>query len=299
MIDYIFTRYGREQVCLLGAYTTFQTRAILRELGKVFGLPKEEIDLLVTSNLKDDKIQRQILHYSNLLQDFPNHLSIHAGGILISDVPINQYTATELPPKNFLTSQIDMHVAEKIGLFKLDILSQRGLGHIKECMEIVKENRNETINIHEIEQFKKDPRLADQIRHADTIGCFYIESPAIRQLLKKLRCDDYLTLVAASSIIRPGVSQSGMMKQYIYRYHHPEKFTYLHPKMEELLKETYVVMVYQEDVIKVSHHFAGLDLGEADVLRRAMSGKYRSHKAFEKIRDNFFDNCKQKDTMMN
>lgn len=302
MIDYIFTRYGYDHVCLLGAYTTFQPQAILRELGKVFGLPKEEIDQLGGNSLTDDKIQKQIRFYSGQLKDFPNHLSIHAGGMLISDQPINQYTVTELPPKGFLTSQADMYVAEKIGLFKLDILSQRGLGHIKECMELVKENRNEVINIHEIEKFKKDQKLAEQIQNADTIGCFYIESPAMRQLLKKLRCDDYLTLVAASSIIRPGVAQSGMMKQYIYRYHNPDDFTYLHPKMEELLKETYGVMVYQEDVIKVAHHFAGLDLGEADVLRRAMSGKYRSHKEFEKIRDNFFDNCRQKgydDTLTN
>jgi DNA polymerase III alpha subunit len=113
----------------------------------------------------------------------------------------------------------------------------------------------------------------------------------MRQLLTKLRCDNYVTLVAASSIIRPGVSQSGMMKQYIYRFHNPDKFEYLHPKMEELLKETYGVMVYQEDVIKVAHHFAGLDMSEADVLRRAMSGKYRSHKQFEQIRQKFFDNC--------
>jgi DNA polymerase-3 subunit alpha len=161
-------------------------------------------------------------------------------------------------------------------------------------MQLVKENKNEIIDIHQVEKFKKDKTLAQQIRGADTIGCFYIESPAMRQLLKKLRCDDYLTLVAASSIIRPGVAQSGMMKQYIYRYHNPADFTYLHPKMEELLKETYGVMVYQEDVIKVAHHFAGLDMGEADVLRRAMSGKYRSHSEFEKIKRNFFNNCKQK-----
>ncbi|HEY0749581.1 MAG TPA: DNA polymerase III subunit alpha, partial [Chitinophagaceae bacterium] len=149
-----------------------------------------------------------------------------------------------------------------------------------------------SINIHEIEKFKKDEMVAAQIRQADTIGCFYIESPGMRQLLKKLRCDDYLTLVAASSIIRPGVSQSGMMKQYIYRFHHPHDFEYLHPKMKELLEETYGVMVYQEDVIKVAHYFAGLDMGEADVLRRAMSGKYRSRKAFEEIRAKFFANCK-------
>src|SRR4029078_10032480 len=176
--------------------------------------------------------------------------------------------------------------------YKIDILSQRGLGHIKETMELVRQNQNISINIHEIEKFKKDEKVAAQIRNADTIGCFYIESPGMRQLLKKLRCDDYITLVAASSIIRPGVSQSGMMKQYIYRFHNPDKFEYLHPRMKELLEETYGIMVYQEDVIKVAHHFAGLDMGEADVLRRAMSGKYRSRKAFDDIREKFFRNCK-------
>ena len=291
MIDYIFKRYGRDHVCLLGSYTTFQNRAILRELGKVFGLPKEEIDQLEGSALKDDKIQKQILKYGSLIKNFPDHLSIHAGGILISEEPIYTYTATELPPKGFYTSQVDMFIAEKIGLFKLDILSQRGLGHIKEAIELIAENKKVSVNIHDIEKFKKDENVAAQIRDADTIGCFYIESPGMRQLLKKLRCDDYLTLVAASSIIRPGVSQSGMMKQYIYRFHHPDDFEYLHPKMKELLEETYGVMVYQEDVIKVAHHFAGLDMGEADVLRRAMSGKYRSRKAFEEIRTKFFTNC--------
>jgi len=294
IIDYVFKRYGRDHVCLLGSYTTFQTRAILRELGKVFGLPKEEIDQLDSGNLKDDKIQRQIKFYGNLLRNFPNHLSIHAGGMLISDKPIYQYSATELPPKNFYTSQIDMFVAEKIGLFKLDILSQRGLGHIRDTMDLVKKNKNISINIHEIEKFKSDPKVADQIRKADTIGCFYIESPGMRQLLKKLECGDYLTLVAASSIIRPGVAQSGMMKQYIYRFHHPDDFEYLHPKMKDLLEETYGVMVYQEDVIKVAHHFGGLDLAEADVLRRAMSGKYRGRKQFEDIKAKFFVNCRHR-----
>ena len=293
VIDYIFKRYGKEHVCLLGSYTTFQWKAIIRELGKVFGLPKEEIDQLEGTSLKEDRIQKQILYYGSLIKNFPNHLSVHAGGILISEEPIFTFTATDLPPKNFYTSQIDMFIAEKVGLFKIDILSQRGLGHIKETMEIVQKNKRISIDIHEIEKFKKDKKVADQIRSADTIGCFYIESPGMRQLLKKLRCDDYITLVAASSIIRPGVSLSGMMKQYIHRYHNPNDFEYLHPKLKELLEETYGVMVYQEDVIKVAHHFAGLDMAEADVLRRAISGKYRSRDQFEKIRDRFFRNCKE------
>jgi DNA-directed DNA polymerase III PolC len=293
IIDYVFKRYGRDHVCLLGSYATFQSRAIIRELGKVFGLPKEEIDQLDSGNLKDDKIQRQINFYGSLLRNFPSHLSIHAGGLLISDRPIYQYTATELPPKNFYTSQIDMFVAEKIGLFKLDVLSQRGLGHIRDTIDLVQKNKQFSVDIHDIEKFKADPKVADQIRRADTIGCFYIESPGMRQLLTKLQCDDYLTLVAASSIIRPGVAQSGMMKQYIFRFHHPDEFEYLHPKMKELLRETYGVMVYQEDVIKVAHHFGGLDLAQADVLRRAMSGKYRGRKQFEDIKANFFKNCRE------
>ncbi|MDR7132089.1 DNA polymerase-3 subunit alpha [Algoriphagus sp. 4150] len=296
VIDYIFKRYGKEHVSLLGMYSTFQRRAVIRELGKVFGLPKEEIDQLVRGKdqpMNEDKIQRTILKYGGLLENFPNHLSIHPGGMLISEKPIYQYTVNELPPKGFCTAQIDMFLAEKIGLFKLDILSQRGLGHIKDTIALVKQNRGIDIDIHQVEKFMSDPKVAEQIRTADTIGCFYIESPAMRQLLTKLKCDDYLTLVAASSIIRPGVAQSGMMKQYIERFHDPEKIVYLHPKMKELLEETFGVMVYQEDVIKVAHHFAGLDMGEADILRRAMSGKYRSHNRFIEIRENFFKNCKE------
>jgi len=301
VIDYIFKRYGKEQVVLLGMYDTFQYRAVMRELGKVFGLPKAEIDKLsnaterdLTKVLSGDHIQKLILQYGKMMVNFPNHLSIHPGGMLISEAPIYQYCAVEMPPKGFATTQIDMFVAEKIGLYKLDILSQRGLGHIKDAIQLVKENREKDIDIHQVEKFKKDPQVAAQIRKADTIGCFYIESPAMRQLLKKLKCDDYITLTAASSIIRPGVSKSGMMKQYIYRFHHPGSFTYLHPKMEELLEETYGVMVYQEDVIKVAHHFAGLDMGEADILRRAMSGKYRGKKEIMRIRDKFFVNCKER-----
>lgn len=295
VIDYIFKRYGKDHVSLLGMYSTFQRRAVIRELGKVFGLPKEEIDQLVKGKdqpMNEDRIQRTILKYGKLLENFPNHLSIHPGGMLISEKPIYQYTVNELPPKGFCTAQIDMFLAEKIGLFKLDILSQRGLGHIKETIALVKHNRGIDVDIHRVEQFMSDPKVAEQIRKADTIGCFYIESPAMRQLLTKLKCDDYLTLVAASSIIRPGVSQSGMMKQYIERFHDPGKTVYLHPKMKELLEETYGVMVYQEDVIKVAHHFAGLDMGEADILRRAMSGKYRSHNRFNEIREKYFENCK-------
>ncbi|HEU5364877.1 MAG TPA: DNA polymerase III subunit alpha [Hanamia sp.] len=294
VIDYVFKRYGKKHVALLGMYATFQYRAVVRELGKVFGLPKEEIDALAAGNKAEDKIHEMILRYGKLIENFPNHLSIHPGGILISEEPITSYATVFMPPKGFPTVQLDMFVAENIGLYKLDVLSQRGLGHIKECLRLVRQNRGVDINIHAFQEFKNDARIREQIRTVNTIGCFYIESPAMRQLLLKLKCSDYVTLVAASSIIRPGVASSGMMRAYIERYHHPEHIDYIHPVMKELLKETFGVMVFQEDVIKVAHHFAGLDMGEADILRRAMSGKYRGNEEMLRIKAKFFANCKER-----
>jgi DNA polymerase-3 subunit alpha len=187
-----------------------------------------------------------------------------------------------------------MYVAESLGFEKLDILSQRGIGHIRDAVDIIRENRSIVVDVHEVEKFKKDQKVKAQLKRGETIGCFYIESPAMRGLLKKLKCDNYISLVAASSIIRPGVAKSGMMRQYIHRFHHPDQFDYLHPIMKEQLEETYGVMVYQEDVLKVCHHFAGLDLADADVLRRAMSGKFRGHKEMQRIVDKFFSNCKER-----
>jgi DNA polymerase-3 subunit alpha len=295
--DYIFKRYGKDHTALLGATSTFKDRSIYREFGKVFGLPKEEIDLLVHSPedamVKND-ITMLISTLAKQVVDFPNQRTIHAGGILISEEPITYYTALDLPPKGFPTTQWDMYLAEELGFEKLDILSQRGIGHIKEAVDIVLQNRGIKIDVHQVEQFCNDKIVKAQLKKGETIGCFYIESPGMRGLLKKLHCDNYITLVAASSIIRPGVSKSGMMREYIQRFHHPEKIKYLHPVMKEQLEETYGVMVYQEDVLKVAHHFAGLDLDEADILRRAMSGKFRSKTEFKRIEEKFFSNCKQR-----
>ncbi len=294
---YIFNRFGYDHVALLGATTTFKDRAILRELGKVYGLPKAEIDELVHNPrkvLNGDAIIKHILIVGKRIMDFPNIRSIHAGGVIISGKPLTNYVALDMPPKGFATTQWDMYVAEMISFEKLDILSQRGIGHIKECVDIVLENQNKKVDVHRAKEFKNDPKINVRLYNGDAIGCFYIESPAMRGLLKKLKCNDYLRLVAASSIIRPGVAKSGMMKEYIKRFHNPNGFKYLHPIFKQQLGETFGVMVYQEDVIKICHHFAGLDLADADILRRAMSGKHRSKKEFEGIRNTFFSNCKQR-----
>lgn len=297
VIDYIFKRYGYSHTALLGTINTFRGKSIVRELGKVHGLPKEEIDRLIdnpSSEANRNDITETIFSTGLKIADFPNMRSIHAGGILISEEPITCYTALDMPPKGFPTTQWDMYTAEEIGFEKLDILSQRGIGHIRESAEIILQNRAIDVDVHDVQKFKNDEKVKEYLRNGDTKGCFYIESPAMRGLLTKLRCDNYTTLVAASSVIRPGVARSGMMKEYIYRFHNPGKFQYIHPVMKEQLEETFGVMVYQEDVLKVCHYFAGLDLADADTLRRAMSGKYRSKQEMKRIVEKFFSNCRQK-----
>lgn len=295
--DYIFKRYGNAHTALLGTISTFRGKSIYRELGKVHGLPKAEIDEMVRDPERISKRSKLTAHIHAIARhivDFPNQRSIHAGGILISEEPINAYVALDMPPKGFPTTQWDMYTAEELGFEKLDILSQRGIGHIAEAAELVRQNRGIKVDVHDVKRFKQDQKVKDQLSRAETNGCFYIESPAMRGLLRKLRCDNYLTLVAASSIIRPGVAKSGMMREYIKRFHQPDSFSYIHPVMEQQLKETYGVMVYQEDVLKVCHHFAGLDLADADVLRRIMSGKRRKKNEFESIVERFFKNCRQR-----
>ena len=294
---YIFERYPN--AALLCTYNTFQYSAAVRELGKVFGLPKTEIDLLSKGKFdinKLDQLSQLVLTYSKLLHGIPSHLSIHAGGIVISEKPITWFSGTFMPPKGYPTTQFSMLEAEDVGLFKFDVLSQRGLGKIHDTLEIIAYNQPENPHhdIHDISHFKKDEKVRDLLRSARAMGCFYVESPAMRMLMIKLQVDTYLGLVAASSIIRPGVAQSGMMREYILRHRYPEKRKDAPPVLLEIMPDTYGVMVYQEDVIKVAHHFAGLSLAEADVLRRGMSGKFRSRDEFNRVRDSFFQNCRKK-----
>lgn len=298
--EHIFKRFGEGgRAALLGTYSTFQRDAVMRELGKVFGLPPEEIDSLQRTNAasKDDKLAQLVITYSQYLHDFPSHLSIHSSGILIAEEPLTTYSGLFMPPKGYPTTQFSMIEAEDIGLYKFDILSQRGLGKIKDALTLIKENKGVDADIQDIPKLLKDEKIKELLRSGKAIGCFYVESPAMRMLLCKLRADDYLRLVAASSIIRPGVSKSGMMREYILRFRNEklrEKARNELPELYQILEETYGVMVYQEDVIKVAHSFAGLSLAEADYLRRGMSWKFKQRTEFGLVRNRFFDNCRAK-----
>jgi len=147
-------------------------------------------------------------------------------------------------------------------------------------------------DIYNFNMLFNDEKTKELLRAGRTIGCFYIESPGMRSLLRRLDVETFEMLTAASSIIRPGVAESGMMQEFIARHRDASKRKYFIPQLGEILADTYGVMIYQEDVIKVAHHIAGLSLEEADLLRRAMSGKMRSHRAMKQMTESFFASCK-------
>jgi DNA polymerase-3 subunit alpha/error-prone DNA polymerase len=297
ILNYIFKKYGANHVAFCGTNVEFKYRSIFREVGKVFGLPKEELDALAKNPMdkhSKNAVVKQVQKYGLMLEKYPNQRSMHSCGIIISEEPITNFSGLEMPPKGFPIVQFDMHVAEAIGFEKFDILSQRGIGHIDDTVKLVRKNQNIEVDIRDISISKNEAKCNAFLGQGRTIGCFYIESPAMRGLLRRLKCENYKVLVAASSIIRPGVAQSGMMKEYIFRHNYPDKFEYFHDVFKEQLGETYGIMVYQEDVIKIALHYAGVPASNGDILRRAMSGKGRSKEALQKVKDNFFECCAQK-----
>jgi len=317
IIDWVYERHGRDRVAMISTHCTFRMRSALREVAKALGLPESEINP-VTKNIPwtwngdmksfkenypglrnaslSEGVWQEIRRIAVRLQGFPQHLSIHCGGIVITPDPITNHVPLQrsgFTGKGLAVTQFEMHAVEEIGLVKIDLLGNRSLGVFTDLTQKLKDESRD-VDIENFEMIFADKPTIDLIRNGNTIGCFYIESPAMRSLLKKLHVDDFEGLTAASSVIRPGVAESGMMDEYIARHNDPSKTKYLHPKMEELLSRTYGVMIYQEDVIKVAHHVAGMSLADADMLRRAMSGKARGRKTMEEFETDFINSCSER-----
>jgi DNA polymerase-3 subunit alpha len=316
VIDYALKKYGEERTAMIGTISTFSPRGAIHETGKALGFGESEIKKWTTfipsfgsvKDLYDPKGQfqrmmgedmrlphaREWMQYALRMLDFPNHYGIHSGGVILAPDKLTRYTATQIAPKGVRITQQDMHSMDDWHLEKLDILSTRGLGTFEDTCRMVYERTGVFPPIINYRNACEDEETRRIMREGETVGCFYVESPAMIQLLKKLRTDTFEMLTAASSIIRPGVAQSGMMQAFIERFHDRSKIRPPHPRMLRLLEDTFGVMVYQEDVIKVAHFIAGLSLGEADLLRRAMSGKMRSHEAMRVLKDSFSLGCRQR-----
>lgn len=321
ILDWIYARYGRDRVAMISTTNRYSTRSSIREVGKALGMTEAQVNEYTRSiphthvskltmlkdyfpecrNLETEaEPYRTILMAADRLIGYPRHLSIHCGGVVITPEPIWNWVPLERASKGFVITQMDMYPIEDLGLVKIDILGNRSLDVLPDTLEALAQ-RGVSVDIENLEMIFSDSATQRLIENGESMGCFYIESPAMRSLLKKLRVHDFEGLTAASSIIRPGVSESGMMRQYIERHHDASsvdpdssgKAVYLHPRLKELLADTFGVMVYQEDVIRVAHFLGGMTLGEADLFRRAMSGKMRSKEAMALTRDRFFTSCRR------
>lgn len=307
VLDYVYRRYGEDRVAMISTHVTFGPRAAAREVAGVMGLGPGEIAPITrriphwgVSSLKelkrsvpecrglplDEEPWAGIMATAEKLLGFPRHLSVHPGGIIVAPDSLDHWCPLETAPSGLVVTQYDMFGVEDIGLIKIDLLSQRSLGVLEDVLaDLAASGR--TIPIDDFDLVSSDEKTRSLMRNGKTMGCFYVESPAMRSLLKKLQTDSFGGLTAASSVIRPGVAQSGMMAAYIDRQRHPRKRSLVHPLLKEVLSETHGVMIYQEDVIRVAHLVAGLTLSEADLLRRSMSGKMRSRKAMGSLRNRF------------
>lgn len=314
VLMYVFSKYGQRHVSMICTTITMGLRSAFREVGKVMGISDQELSSLtkkfpyftrMVESINQFKEQypeccdlplenepwKTIFYLAQRLAAFPRHLSVHPGGIIICPEPLTNYTALQKSANGLLVTQYDMYSLEPLGLIKIDLLGNRSLAVYQDCLELL--SQEQTPKIPTLTTIIQDPATKKALETGNTIGCFYIESPAMRSLLQKLQTNTFEELVAASSVIRPGVAESGMMDQYIERKLQPQKATYLHPELQKILGDTYGVMVYQEDVLKVAHFLAGMSLAEADLFRRAISGKARSRAEVKKLNQKFIQGCIQ------
>jgi DNA-directed DNA polymerase III PolC len=297
MLGYVYRTHGADRVAMIATLVTFNARSAVREIGKALGVPPGDIDRWTASLPHTDASSiakaaevlpecrslpldreplRTMVRLAAAIDGYPRHLGVHPGGIVITPFPLTRLVPLETAAKGVVVTQYEMHAAEAIGLVKIDLLGQRSLAVLEDALASIRENHDINAPVDEFDTVSRDGATVALIREGRTMGCFYIESPAMRQLLRKLDVTTYEELVAASSVIRPGVAESGMMRQYIDRHRGREATTFLHPRLRDVLAETHGVMIYQEDVMRVAHLVAGMTLAEADLLRRAMSGKMRS-----------------------
>ena len=308
VIRHVYDTYGDANVCMIATHNTFSARSGFREMAKAMGVPEEEVSVLARAipHTSFDRFEealrtrpeargaplgegpwREILAAARWVDGLPRHLSVHCGGVVVSPVPLTRRLALERAAKGVAITQCDMFDVEALGLIKIDLLGNRSLGVLTDAVAAVRDHTGTAPPVFPPERAYGDLKTNHLMAGGRTMGCFYVESPGMRQLLRRLRTRTFADLTAVSSIIRPGVAESGMMEAYVARRLGEEPAAYAAPGLEPILRETFGVMVYQEDVIRVAHEFVGLTLGEADLMRRAMSGKYRGRSEMEALEGAF------------
>lgn len=304
VIQYVAKKYGN--VSQIITFGKMKAKAVIRDVGRVMGLPYGEVDKiakLVPNALnitleealkaeprlaelqKKNKAVADLLETARRLEGLSRHASTHAAGVVISDQPLVNFTPLYRGQHDEIITQLDMKSIEKIGLIKFDFLGLKTLTVIEDTLKIIRRTRNLQININEIRV--DDPDVYHNLGKADTFGVFQLESSGMRDLIIKMKPSVFPDLIALVALYRPGPME--LIPDYISAKHNGKKVKYLHPLLEPILKETYGVMVYQEQVMKIASTLASYSLGDADILRRAMGKKKADEMA--KQRDQFLKGC--------
>ena len=309
VLDYVFRRYGAAHTAMIANQVSFQTRAAVREVAKVFGLPEAELkevgkrlEALGYSRIEAGALGQhpllrdlslpppwpEIFALAQRLDQVPRHLSVHCGGVVITPEPITDLVPVEQAPKGVPVIQWEKDQAEDFGLVKIDLLGNRSLAVVRDALELVERHGGPRLEYARFNPLE-DPAAVDLLARGDSVGVFYVESPAMRQLQKKTRRGDFEHLVIHSSIIRPAAND--YINAYVDRLN-GAPYTPLHPKLAELLRETYGIMVYQEDVSRAAMALAGFEPAAADELRKVLCKK-RAGKQLEDYRQAFFRGCEE------
>ncbi len=302
VIAYIRGKYGAENVSQIGTYGRMAARAVLRDVGRALGFSYSEVDRLaklispeigvsledeVTSNteikriIETDEKVKQLFDISLKLEGLARHASTHAAGVVITEKAVHEYAPLFRTSKGEVATQYDMDGVAKIGLLKVDILGLKTLSVIEDTLELLKERRG-----IEIKEFPLDDKKTYQLlSRGESLGIFQLESKGMQDLLKESRPKILADIIAINALYRPGPMKSGMVKEYIKRKNDPSKIVYDHPLLEPVVKSTYGVILYQEQVMEIAHSFAGFTMGQADELRKAMGKKITA--VMEQKRESF------------
>lgn len=290
LIDYVSGKYGNDKVAQIVTFGTLKARAAIRDVGRVLDIPLFKIDKaakLIPFNFsieqalknipefyelyKSDKDIENVVNISARIENKVRHTSIHAAGIVITKDPLEETVPLYCDKDNVVSTQYQMKELEELGLLKMDFLGLRNLTNIQRAIDYIEADTGEKIVLHDIPLNVKE--VYDMLSEGDSLGVFQLESHGIRRILMKLKPDRFEDIIALLALYRPGPLGSGMVDNFINCKNGKEEIKYPHESLKDILKETYGVILYQEQVMKIANVMANYSLGEADLLRRAMGKK--------------------------
>jgi DNA polymerase-3 subunit alpha len=312
VIDYVIKKYGEKNVCQIITFGTMAARQSLRDVGRVMQVPYGEVDRIaklipggpgqtIAAALKsdgelkklyeEDQVARRLIDQSQTLEGLARHASTHAAGVVIAPKELTEFVPLFKPPKgDEITTQYDMKSIEDIGLLKMDFLGLRTLTVIDDALDLIKQDHGVELDLDSIPL--DDPAVYALFCGGHTVGIFQFESSGMRDYMRKLCPENLGDLIAMNALYRPGPLDAGTIDDYIKRKRGDEQVTYIHPRLEPILRETYGVIVYQEQVIKIAMELAGYSAGEGDLLRKAMGKKVRE--IMDKQELTFLEKCSAK-----